>query len=310
MAVGTHTPTPPGAVRRPWFRRTRNKEALAALLFLAPNLIGFLVLTLGPGVFSLIMGFTNWSGISRARWVGAENYIELMADKVFLTALRNTLVYTVEFTPLVIGASLLFALLFNQRAWGVPVVRLLCFLPIVTDFISVAFIWSWIYHFRFGVLNWALGLLNLPAQAWLGDVRWAMLALVVMSVWRWVGYYAIILLAGLQGIPSELKEAATIDGANGRQLFLRVTIPLLSPALFFVLIISISSSLAVFEQMYIMTQGGPRDSTISISMFLYQQGFRFFKMGYASAVAWILFLLTFMVTAFNWTIRRRWVYQE
>ncbi len=310
MAVGTHTPIPPGAVRRPWFRRTRNKEALAALLFLAPNLIGFLVLTLGPGVFSLIMGFTNWSGISRARWVGAENYIELMADKVFLTALRNTLVYTVEFTPLVIGASLLFALLFNQRAWGVPVVRLLCFLPIVTDFISVAFIWSWIYHFRFGVLNWALGLLNLPAQAWLGDVRWAMLALVVMSVWRWVGYYAIILLAGLQGIPSELKEAATIDGANGRQLFLRVTIPLLSPALFFVLIISISSSLAVFEQMYIMTQGGPRDSTISISMFLYQQGFRFFKMGYASAVAWILFLLTFMVTAFNWTIRRRWVYQE
>ncbi len=310
MAVGTHTPTAPGAVRRPWFRRPRNKEALAALLFLAPNLIGFLVLTLGPGVFSLIMGFTNWSGISRARWVGAENYIELMADKVFLTALRNTLVYTVEFTPLVIGASLLFALLFNQRAWGVPVVRLLCFLPIVTDFISVAFIWSWIYHFRFGVLNWALGLLNLPAQAWLGDVRWAMLALVVMSVWRWVGYYAIILLAGLQGIPSELKEAATIDGANGRQLFLRVTIPLLSPALFFVLIISISSSLAVFEQMYIMTQGGPRDSTISISMFLYQQGFRFFKMGYASAVAWILFLLTFMVTAFNWTIRRRWVYQE
>ncbi len=310
MAVGTHTPTASGAVRRPWFRRPRNKEALAALLFLAPNLIGFLVLTLGPGVFSLIMGFTNWSGISRARWVGAENYIELMADKVFLTALRNTLVYTVEFTPLVIGAALLFALLFNQRVWGVPVVRLLCFLPIVTDFISVAFIWSWIYHFRFGVLNWALELLNLPAQAWLGDVRWAMLALVVMSVWRWVGYYAIILLAGLQGIPSELKEAATIDGANGRQLFLRVTIPLLSPALFFVLIISISSSLAVFEQMYIMTQGGPRDTTISISMFLYQQGFRFFKMGYASAVAWILFLLTFMVTAFNWTIRRRWVYQE
>lgn len=310
MAVDTHMPTAPGAVRRPWFRRPQHKEALAALLFLAPNLIGFLVLTLGPGLFSLIMGFTNWSGISRARWVGAENYIELMADKVFLTALRNTLVYTVEFTPLVIVAALLFALLFNQRVWGVPVVRLLCFLPIVTDFISVAFIWSWIYHFRFGVLNWALELLNLPAQAWLGDVRWAMIALVVMSVWRWVGYYAIILLAGLQGIPSELKEAATIDGANGRQLFLRVTIPLLSPALFFVLIISISSSLAVFEQMYIMTRGGPRDSTISISMFLYQQGFRFFKMGYASAVAWILFLLTFMVTAFNWTIRRRWVYQE
>ncbi len=297
--------------RRPrFFRVLRHREALVALLFLAPNLIGFLLLTLGPGVFSLIMGFTNWSGISPARWVGADNYLELLADQVFLTALRNTLVYTLEFTPLVIGAALLFALLFNQKVGIVPAVRLLCFLPIVTDFISVAFVWSWIYHFRFGVLNWVLQLLHLPAQAWLGDVRWAMTALVVMSVWRWVGYYAIILLAGLQGIPRELNEAATIDGANSRQLFLRVTIPLLSPALFFVLIISISSSLAVFEQMYIMTQGGPRDTTISISMFLYQQGFRFFKMGYASAVAWILFLLTFMVTAFNWTIRRRWVFQE
>lgn len=287
-----------------------NREALVALLFLAPNLIGFLVLTFGPGLFSLIMGFTNWSGISAARWIGLDNYIELLTDKVFLTALRNTLVYTLEFTPLVIAAALLFALLFNRNLWGVPVVRLLCFLPIVTDFISVAFVWSWIYHFRFGVLNWALQLLHIPAQAWLGDVRWAMFALVAMSVWRWVGYYAVILLAGLQGIPRELNEAATIDGANRRQLFLHITIPMLSPALFFVLIISITSSLAVFEQMYIMTEGGPRDTTISISMFLYQQGFRFFKMGYASAVAWILFLLTFIVTACNWTIRRRWVFQE
>ncbi len=304
-------PRPAPAAPRPrFFRVPRHKEALVALLFLAPNLIGFLLLTLGPGLFSLIMGFTNWSGISPASWVGADNYLNLLTDKVFLTALRNTLVYTLEFTPLVIGAALLFALLFNQKAGIVPVVRLLCFLPIVTDFISVSFVWSWIYHFRFGVLNWALNLLHLPAQAWLGDVRWALTAIVVMSVWRWVGYYAIILLAGLQGIPRELNEAATIDGANRRQLFGRVTIPLLSPALFFVLIISISSSLAVFEQMYIMTQGGPRDTTISISMFLYQQGFRFFKMGYASAVAWILFLLTFMVTAFNWTIRRRWVFQE
>ena len=190
------------------FRSARHKEALIAMLFLAPNLMGFLLLTLGPGVFSLIMGFTNWSGISPAKWVGVDNYADLLLDNVFQTALRNTLVYTLEFTPLVVGASLMFALLFNQKVGIVPVVRLLCFLPIVTDFISVAFVWSWIYNFRFGVLNWALGLVNLPAQAWLGDVRWAMFAIVVMSVWRWVGYYAIILLAGLQGIPSELNEAA------------------------------------------------------------------------------------------------------
>ena len=310
--MGTQPSARPARRRRaPRFASgAERREAGVALLFLAPNLLGFLVLTLGPGLFSLIMGFTNWSGISAARWIWFDNYVELWADQVFLTALRNTLVYTLEFTPLVIAAALLFALLFNQNFAGAALIRLLCFLPIVTDFISVAFVWSWIYHFRFGVLNWALQLLHMPAQAWLGDVRWAMFALVVMSVWRWVGYYAVILLAGLQGIPRELNEAATMDGANGTQLFLRITIPMLSPALFFVLIISITSSLAVFEQMYIMTEGGPRDSTLSISMFLYQQGFRFFKMGYASAVAWVLFLLTFLVTAFNWTIRRRWVYQE
>ena len=160
--------------RGPWtglrksLQGPKNKEAIAALLFLAPNVLGFLVLTFGPGLFSLIIGFTNWSGISAGRWIWFENYGELIQDKVFLTALRNTLVYTLEFTPLVIAAALFFALLFNQNLIGVPVVRLLCFLPIVTDFISVAFVWSWIYHFRFGILNWSLALLGIPAQAWLG----------------------------------------------------------------------------------------------------------------------------------------------
>jgi multiple sugar transport system permease protein len=187
--------------------------------------------------------------------------------------------------------------------------RLLCFLPIVTDFISIAFIWSWIYHFRFGILNYLLRVLGIAPQAWLGDAQWAMFALVIMSVWRWMGYYAVIILAGLQGVPRELYEAATIDGANRRQLFTRITVPMISSTLFFVLIISIMWSLAVFEQMYVMTQGGPQDATISISMYLYQQGFQFFRMGYASAIAWVIFFLTFLVTALNWTFRKRWVHE-
>ena len=137
----------------------------------------------------------------------------------------------------------------------------------------------------------------------------ALFALVIMSVWRWMGYYAVIILAGLQGVPRELYEAATIDGANRRQLFTRITVPMISSTLFFVLIISIMWSLAVFEQMYVMTSGGPQDATISISMYLYQQGFQFFRMGYASAIAWVIFFLTFLVTALNWAFRKRWVHE-
>lgn len=292
------------------FKLTNSRrEALVAFGFLLPNFLAFLIFTLGPALFSFVMGFTNWSGLSVGRWVGIENYLRLLQDPVFMKSLRNTLIYTLEFTPLCIIFSFGLALLFNRKLWGTPVFRLLCFLPIVTDFISIAFVWSWIYHFRFGIINYFLKQLGLPAQAWLGDAKWALFALVVMSVWRWMGYYAVIILAGLQEIPREINEAATIDGANRQQVFTKITLPLLSSTLFFVLIIAITSSLSVFEQMYIMTKGGPQDSTISISMFLYQQGFQLFRQGYASAIAWVLFFLTFLVTALNWSVRKRWVYE-
>ncbi|MEZ4868271.1 MAG: sugar ABC transporter permease [Caldilineaceae bacterium] len=309
MTIQANVPATP-VTKRNWFKSTNSRrEAWVALAFLAPNLLGFLIFTLGPAIFSMVMGFTNWSGLSSGSWVGLQNYWDLFADPVFRKTLWNTLIYTIEFTPLTMLAALGLALLFNQRLRGTAFFRLLCFLPIVTDFISIAFVWSWLYHFRFGIINYGLKGMGLPPQAWLGDAQWAMFALVVMSIWRWMGYYAVIILAGLQDIPHSLYEAATIDGANRWQLFSRITLPLLSSTLFFVLIISITSSLAVFEQMYIMTQGGPQDATISITMYLYQQGFRFFRMGYASAIAWILFLLTFLVTALNWSFRKRWVYE-
>jgi multiple sugar transport system permease protein len=298
------------ALRSARFKLSNSRrEALVALAFLAPNLFGFLVFTLGPALFSIVMGFTNWSGLSAGEWVGLQNYRDLLQDPIFLLSLWNTLIYTVEFTPLVMIVSLGLALLFNRKLPGVSALRLLCFLPIVTDFISIAFVWSWLYHLRFGIINYALKTIGIPGQAWLGDAKWAMFALVVMSVWRWMGYHAVIILAGLQDVPREFYEAATIDGASRWQLFTRVTMPLISSTLFFVLIISITSSLAVFEQMYIMTKGGPQDATISISMYLYQQGFRFFRMGYASAIAWALFFITFLVTMINWGARKRWVYE-
>ena len=193
---------------------------------------------------------------------------------------------------------------------GTAVVRLLCFLPIITDMISVSFVWTWIYHSRYGVLNYLIGLIGIPPQSWLGDAKLAMFSLVILSVWRWAGYYAVILLAALQGVPVQLQEAARIDGATRVQGFFRVTLPLITPAVFFVMINAIISSLQVFEQMFIMTKGGPTNSTISVAMFLYQQGFLFLKMGYASSVAWAMFFGIFVFTFINWLLRKRWVFEE
>ena len=192
---------------------------------------------------------------------------------------------------------------------GISLVRLLFFLPFVTDMISISFVWMFIFHMRFGILNYFLSLIDIPPQSWLGDTQWALFSIVILSVWRWMGYYALIILAGLQGVPQELYEAAKIDGATRWKSFLKITMPLISPALFFVVTTGIIASFQVFEQMYIMTQGGPQDSTISIAMFLYQQGFMFLRMGYASAVAWVLFFIIFLVTMINWNARSRWVYE-
>jgi multiple sugar transport system permease protein len=257
------------------------------------------------------MGFTNWSGLGVPKWIGLQNYVRLFTrDPLFVKSVVNTLLYTIEFVPIVLVASTGLAILFNRKVRGTSFVRVLCFLPIVTDMISISFTWMWIYHLRFGVLNYFLGLVGIPPQSWLGDPKWALFSLVVLSVWRWMGYYAVIILAALQGVPVSLYEAARIDGANPWQSFRKITLPLISPTAFFIMSTAIMSSLQVFEQMYVMTQGGPLDSTISIAMFLYQRGFLFLKMGYASAVAWVLFFMIFGVTLANWSVRRHWVFEE
>lgn len=299
---------PKSSPRRPMTNARR--ETWVALGFLAPNLIGFVLLSLGPIVFSLIISLTDWGGLKVPSFIGVDNYLRLLNDPIFLRAARNTLLFTAMFVPLALVSAVALALLFDRKVRGTSVVRLLCFMPIITDMISVSFIWTWIYHLRFGVLNYVLGLVGIPPQAWLGDARWALFSLVVLSVWRWAGYYAVIILAALQGVPTPLQEAARIDGAGSWQVFGRITLPLITPAIFFVVVNSIISSLQVFEQMFVMTKGGPSDSTISIAMFLYQQGFLFLRMGYASSVAWVMFIGIFAFTFINWLLRRRWVYEE
>lgn len=295
---------------RSFFRMNQSRrEALAAYAFLAPNFLAFLVLVLGPTVFSFVVGFTTWNGLGMPKWSGLQNYVRLVKDPLFVKAVRNTAIYAIEFVPLAVICALGLALLFNYKTIGISFARLLFFLPFVTDMISISFVWMFIFHLRFGILNYFLSLVDLPPQAWLGDTKWAMFSIVILSVWRWMGYYTLIILASLQGVPQELYEAAKIDGAGRWKSFIKITVPLISPALFFVVTTGIISSFQVFEQMYIMTSGGPQDSTISIAMFLYQQGFLFLRMGYASAVAWVLFFIIFIVTMINWNVRGRWVYE-
>jgi multiple sugar transport system permease protein len=294
-----------------FFRRltSSRREALAAYCFIGPAIVMFLVFTLGPAVFSLFVGFTRWDGLSTPVWVGLQNYIQLAGDGRFLASLRNTALFTLMFVVICIVTSTLLAVLLNRKVGGTPIVRFLWLLPFLTDMVSVSMVWTWLYHFRFGVINYLLGLVGIPPQAWLGDSRLALFSLVILSVWRWTGYYAIIILAGLQNISTSLYEAAVIDGATSRQTTLRITLPLLTPTIFFVIVTAMMSSFQVFEQMWVMTQGGPDDATISVAMYLYIQGFQLLHMGYASAVAWVLFLIVFIITVFNWKIRSRWVFE-
>jgi len=287
----------------------RRHESLAALGFLAPGLIMFLGFTLGPAIFSFAVGFTSWNGLTSPIWIGLDNYIRLAQDPLFLKSIVNTAWFTLLFVVMAIASSTLVALLLNSRARGIGLARFLWLLPFVTDMISVSMVWTWLYHFRFGVVNQLLSFVGIPAQSWLGSPELAMFSLVVLSVWRWTGYYALILLSGLQSVPPDLYEAARIDGASRWHRFIHVTLPMLSPTIFFVAMMAMMSSFQVFEQMWVMTQGGPNDATISVAMFLYIQGFQFLNMGYASAVAWVLFFIIFVLTVINWNARRRWVFE-
>jgi multiple sugar transport system permease protein len=217
------------------------------------------------------------------------------------------LFYVVGLVPLNIVLSVGLALWLNSKLRGLPFYRVGYFLPVVTVTVAVALIWKWMYAPGTGLINIALNGFGLPAPNWLGDPHWSMPGLIIMSVWKGFGYNMVVFLAGLQGIPVQLYEAATIDGANGWQRFWRITLPLLSPAIFFGVVMTVISSFQVFDQAYIMTAGGPANSTNTIVMYIYQNGFQFFKMGYASAIAWVLFAAIFVFTVLQMKLQSRWV---
>jgi multiple sugar transport system permease protein len=293
------------------------RQSLTGYAFISPWIIGFLLFTAGPILASLLISLHSWSLLSTPEWVGLENYTRIVSeDGLFATSLWNTLYYVAFSVPLGISVALALALLLNRPMRGMGVFRTLFFLPSVTNIVAVSVLWIWVFNPEFGLLNSLLRIVGVDGILWLQSEQWAKPAFVVMSLWG-LGGSVIIFLAALQGIPRELYEAASLDGAGSVRRFLHITIPMISPALFFSLVIGIIGSFQVFAQAYVMTgsaqpgsEGGPNNATLFIVLYLYKKAFQEFRMGYAAALAWLLFFIILVFTILQTRLSRRWVYYE
>jgi multiple sugar transport system permease protein len=290
----------------PWTKREH--EGLAAGLFLLPNLIGFLIFTAIPVGAAFVLAFYDYDLLLGASWAGLENFREMFTtDEVFRAALFNTVYFTAVSVPLSVVLGLATAMLVNQALRGIVIFRSIFLLPYVTVTVALSLVWKWIYLPDIGLINSVLGVFGIAGPPWLTSGTWAMPALILMSVWKGFGYNMVIFLAGLQSIPDHLYDAAKVDGATAWRRFLNVTLPLLSPTTFFVVVISVISSFQIFDQALIMTNGGPGTATTTLVLYIYQKGFQSFDMGYAAAVALVLFAAIFVFTVIQFLFQRRWV---
>ena len=285
------------------------KEAIEGYLYAIPWFIGFVVFTTGPIIASFLLSFTNWDLVRTPKWIGFGNYKTLIEDPLFWQGLKVTSIYAAFSVPLGIAGGLAIAVLMNQKIKGLSIFRTIYYLPAVVSGVAVSLLWSWIFNPDFGVLNYLLSLVGIKGPGWIYDERWALPSLIIMSLWG-VGGGMVIYLASLQGVPTELYEAAIIDGASSWRRFWSITVPMISPVIFFQLIMGIIGSFQVFTQAYIMTNGGPNYATLFYVLYLYQNAFQWFKMGYASALAWVLFLVILILTFVQFRIANYWVYYE
>lgn len=291
----------------PLTRRAR-REAVEGYIFLLPWLVGFILFTAGPLLASLYLGFTTFRGAGAPQWVGLANFVRLFTeDEVFWQSMRVTVLYAVGFLPpgMVLGFAI--ALLMNQRVQGVSFFRTIYYLPSVMTGVAVAVLWGFVFHREFGVLNNLIGLFGLEPISWLFDTRWVLFAFILMGLWG-VGDGQIIYLAGLQGIPTELYEAAAIDGAPRLRRFWSITIPMISPTLFFVLVTALIRTFQIFTTAFVMTRGGPNYASYFFSLNIYFTTFQSLRFGYASAMAWLLFCLIFALTLLLFRSARWWVF--
>lgn len=286
------------------------KEGRDFYIFTSPWTIGFLLLVLGPMVASIIISFTRWDIITPPRWVGLENYRQMFTqDPLFWKSLRVTLVFTFGLVPLQLVLSLLVAILLNQKVRGLSWFRTIFYLPTVLPIVASSMLWLWILN-PSGLLNFFIGVLGIPPRDWLTSESLALPSIIMMSLWGSFGVSMIIFLAGLQGVPTSLYESADIDGASAWRKFFNITLPMLSPVVFFNFVMGLIGTFQVFTQGYLLTDGRPNNSTLFYVLYLYRNAFEYLTMGYASAMAWVLFIIIMGATLLILRTSSLWVYYE
>jgi len=284
----------------------------AVFFFLAPALVAIGVFFFIPVIAAFVLSFTDFDiyalgNLDYARFIGIKNYAQLIGDPLFWKALKNTLYFLLLGGPLSIAVSLVAALMLQSKLVRFKsFFRTAYFAPVVTTLVAVAVVWRFVYHPRFGILNYVLSLLGIGPIDWLGDSQWAMPAIILMAVWKNFGYNMVIFIAGLQNIPDELYEAASIDGAGTLRQFSSITVPMLAPTTLYVSIITMIGYFQLFAEPYVMTQGGPLNSTLSIVLLMYQQGFRWWNMGYSAALAFVLFAFILAGSLLQSRVQKKW----
>jgi multiple sugar transport system permease protein len=287
------------------------REAIEGYLGILPWLLGLIFFTAGPMVASAVLSLTNWDVVRPPVWIGLGNYVELFtADPLFWTSLRVTFTYVVFSVPLQIIFGVALALLLNMQLRGMHLFRTLFYIPAVLSGVAIALMFMWVLQPDYGAVNSALALAGIEGPGWFWDPRWALPSVVLMSLWRAGATGGVIYLAGLQNISPHLYEAARVDGASAWHRFWRITLPLLTPTIFFQLVVGLIDAFRVFAEVYVITQGGPLQATFFYMLYLFQVGFQDFHMGYASALAWVLILITALVGVITFKTSDRWVYYE
>jgi ABC-type sugar transport system permease subunit len=285
------------------------RQAIWCYIFIAPAVLGLLLFSLGPMIASLLMSLTSYDLLSTPQWVGIQNYVDLSQDELFRKSLAVTLIFGLVSVPAILVLALVLAILLNAAIPAKAFFRSAYYLPSVISGVAVATLWKWLFNGEYGLINAGLAAIGIDGPAWLTDERWALRALILMSLWSF-GATMLIYLAGLQGVPKELYEAAQVDGASRLKQHLHVTVPMLSSVTLFNLIMGIIGALQVFAEPLVLTKGGPNNATLLLSVYLYQNAFQYLKMGYASAIAWVTFAIILIFTLLVFRSARSWVHTE
>ena len=288
---------------------SQRRDLRDGLLFTSPFIFGVVALWIGPMLYSLYLVVHKWNMLGSPKFIGLGNFTRMLNDPLVSQSLANTAYYTFIGVPLQLLVAFALAVMLNQQIRGLGIYRTIYYMPSITPAVAFAVVWVQILNPEFGVFNEVLSWVGLGPINWLFDPAWSKPAFIIMTLWL-TGFQMIIFLAGLQSVPKELQEAAEIDGANTWKRFLNITIPIISPIIFFNLIIGIIASFQVFTQAFIMTDGSPQNSTLFVVLYLYRNAFELFKMGYAASLAWVLFLIIMVFTGIQFIFANRWVYYE